>query len=328
MMKAMKLFIFSLLITFVIGGSALADEGIKIRYGGQYYPEEFVLQGYPQLWEEHGLKVNHIMFSSGAENNQALISGNCDINCGADSKTVELFTVMGKKAVIIGTIQRGDRYSTVVKKGASYASWKDLKGKTVATRFGTGAEQVLRRFFDLQKDLSWEDFKWVNMKIEDMTAALQAGSIEAFTAWEPTCAIAEAQGVGRLIRTYGDISPVPVFLHTTAKFAKENRSGVVKFLAAHLDKVELIRSNPVKAAELAVKAAGAKGYDVSADAFMRVFKRIDFSLDIDSNVIAAVQDTAQFLYKEKKINKIPELVFDDSFLKEARALSKTKGAKK
>jgi ABC-type nitrate/sulfonate/bicarbonate transport system substrate-binding protein len=310
-------------ITIVHAGSK-----IDIRYGSQYYPGEFVLKGYPQLWEKYNLKVEHILFSSGAENNQALISGNCDINCGADSKTAELFTVMGKKAVIIGTIQRGDRYSTVVRKGASYASWEELKGKTVATRFGTGAEQVLRRYFDLEKDLNWEDFKWVNMKIEDMPAALRAGSIEAFTAWEPTCAIAEAQGVGRLIRTYGDVSSVPVFLHTTAKFARNHRAEIVKFLAVHLDKFELIKDNPNKAAELAAKAASAKGYEVSVDVFSRVFKRIDFSLGIDSNVIAAVQDTTQFLYKEKKINKIPELVFDDSFLKEARALSMTKQGNK
>lgn len=312
--------LFFLLIIFVFWGPVLAGEGDKIRYGGQYYPEEFVLQGAPQLWEEYGLKVDHILFSSGAENNQALISGNCDINCGADSKTVELFNVMGDRVIIIGTVQRGNRYSTVVKNDSVYKSWGDLKGKIVATRFGTGAEQVLRRYFDLEDDLEWEDFRWVNMKIEDMPAALQAGSIEAFTAWEPTCAIAEAQGVGRLIRTYGDVSSVPVFLHTTAKFAQENRNEVVKFLAVHLDKFEIIKNTPNRAAELAAKAAEAKGYEVSVEVFTRIFERIDFSLDIDPEVIAAARDTAQFLYKEKKINSVPQLVYDTSFLKEAKAL--------
>jgi sulfonate transport system substrate-binding protein len=305
-------------------GAAASGDSADIRYGGQYYPGEFVLQGYPELWGKYGVTVDHILFSSGSENNQALISGKADINCGADSKTVALFNVMGDKAIIIGTIQKGDRYSTVVKPGAPYTSWHDLKGKVVATRLGTGAEQVLRRFFEREKDLSWNDFKWVNMKLEDMIGALQGGSIEAFTVWEPTCAIAEAQGVGKVMRTYGDISVVPVSLHTTKAFAEKHRTKIVSFLAAHLDKAKLIKENPRKAAELAAKAAGAKGYNVSSDAFERVFKRIDFSLDVSDNVKAAINDTVQFLYAQKKISEIPKIEYDLTYLDEARQLQKSK----
>jgi len=298
----------------------MAETKTDIRYAGQYYPEEFVLQGYPQLWEKYGLTVEHILFSSGGENNQALISGTADINCGSDSKTVGLFNVLGDKALIIATVQRGDRYSTVVRADSKYTTWQDLKGKTVGTRLGTGAEQVLRRYFDMKEDLSWKDFSWVNIRIEDMIAALQGGAIEAFTAWEPTCAIAEAQGVGRILRTYGDISLVPVLLHTTVEFASTHRSEIVKFLAAHLEKAEIIQRDPDRAAELAAKAASVKGYNVSADAFKRVFKRIDFSIEINDDIIAAINDTAQFLYAEKKIKEVPALKYDKSFLEEAKRL--------
>jgi ABC-type nitrate/sulfonate/bicarbonate transport system substrate-binding protein len=301
-----------------------AASQVDIRYGGQYYPGEFLLKGYPQLWEKYDLRVEHILFSSGAENNQALISGRCDINVGSDSKTVALFSVIEDRALIIGTLQRGDRYATIVKANSAYNTWHELKGKTVGTRLGTGAEQVLRRYFDMNEDLAWEDFKWINIKLEDMIAALQSGSIEAFTAWEPTCSIAEAQGVGRVLRVYGDIALVPVSIHTTIEFAKEHRSEIVRFLAAHLDKVEIIKDDPPRAAQLAAKAASAKGYNVSADAFLGVFKRIDFSLGITDGTIDAVKDTAQFLYQERKINKVPLFRYDKSFLEEAKALKQTK----
>jgi ABC-type nitrate/sulfonate/bicarbonate transport system substrate-binding protein len=301
-----------------------AKEKVDIRYGGQYYPGEFVLKGYPQLWGDYGLKVEHILFSSGGENNQALISGRLDINCGSDSKTVGLFSVFGDKALIIGTIQKGDRYSTVVRNGSEYKTWHDLKGKTVGSRLGTGAEQVLRRYFDTQKDMAWEDFNWVNLKVEDMIAALKGGAIEAFTVWEPTCAIAEAQGIGRILRTYGDVSLVPVSLHTTVKFAERHRSEIVKFLAAHLEKAEMIQNDPNGAAKLAAKAAGAKGYDVSANAFKHVFKRIDFSVDINDDIINAIENTAQFLHSKKKIKKIPVIRYDKSFLEEAIKLHKVR----
>ena len=306
-------------VTIVNAGSK-----VDIRYGAQYYPGEFVLKGYPQLWGKYNLRIEHILFSSGAENNQALISGRCDINCGSDSKTVALFSVIEDRALIIGTLQRGDRYATIVRSDSEYKTWEDLKGKVVGTRLGTGAEQVLRRYLDMNKNLAWEDFKWVNLKLEDMIAALQGGSIKAFTVWAPTWAIAEAQGVGRVLRMYGDIALVPVSIHTTVGFAKNHHSEIVKFLATHLDKVNMIEKDPERAAQLAVKAASEKGYNVSADAFLNVFKRIDFSLGISDGTLNAIKDTARFLYGKKKISKIPTFRYDKSFLEEAKALQKSK----
>jgi sulfonate transport system substrate-binding protein len=300
------------------GGAA--EETVTIRYGGQYYPEEFLLKGKPEIWDEYGLTVEHILFSSGSENNQALIAGDVDINVGSDSKTVALFGAMPEDALIIATVQRGDRYSTLVSTDSPYQSWYDLKGLTVGTRLGTGAEQVLLRFFEQTDDLSWDDFEWVNLKVEDMTAALASGSVEAFTAWEPTPAIAEAQGVGRVLRSYGDIALVPVSMHTTDAFADEHRATIVDFLAAHLEKVEMIENDPDGAAELAAQAASEQGIEVSSDAFKKVFERVDFSLDIDANTVAAIEDTADFLFEQDKIETIPEIRWDDSLLNEAKKL--------
>jgi len=315
----------SVLLLFVVIAS-LALSGCKsepevtIRYGGQYYPGEFLLKGYPQWWQDYDLTVKHILFSSGTENNQALIAGEVDINVGSDSKTVAVFGAIPERALIIATIQRGDRYSTIVSADSSYQSWHDLKGKTVGTRLGTGAEQVLLRYFDQTPDLSWDDFEWVNVKVEDMVAALSSGSIEAFTAWEPTPAIAESQGVGRVLRSYGDIALVPVSVHTTVEFAEKHPQKIAQFLAAHLDKVELIRSDPDEAARLAAQAASAQGIDVSADAFKRIFERVDFSLEIDSEVLASIEDTAKFLHEKGKIDTIPEFKWDASYLEEAKKL--------
>ncbi|MCD6445327.1 hypothetical protein J7L49_00880, partial [Candidatus Bathyarchaeota archaeon] len=66
----------------------LNRETVDIRYGGQYYPGEFLLLGKPDLWSKYNITVKHILFSSGAESNEALIAGKIDINCGADTKTI------------------------------------------------------------------------------------------------------------------------------------------------------------------------------------------------------------------------------------------------
>jgi len=216
-------------------------------------------------------------------------------------------------------VQRGNRYTTIIRADSDYTSWDDLIGKKVATRFGTGAEGVLRKYY-AQEGYKWEDFDYVNLKIEDMVAALDAGQIEAFTAWEPTPAIAEAQGVGKVLRTYGDIALVPASIHTTKEFAYNHRDLVVKFLAAQLDKAEMIKTAPEEAAQIAVDAAAQKGIDVSAGAFETVFGRINFQIEFNYTVIEAINDTAQFLYEQGKIDKIPTLVYDQTFLDEAKEL--------
>lgn len=298
-----------------------AEEALEtILYGGQYYPEEFLLQGLPQIWDTYGLDVEHILFSSGTENNLALISGSIDINCGSDSKSAALFAALPDDVVILATIQRGDRYSTIVPVNSGYETWYDLKGETVGTRLGTGAEQVLLRYFDGIEDLSWDDFNWVNLGVEDMGAALASGSIQAFTAWEPTPAIAESQGIGRVLRSYGDIALVPVCIHTTLEYAETHREEIVLFLAAHLDKVALIESAPRLAAELATQAARAQGTAVSSDAFLTIFQRVDFSLEVDDAVLASLVDTATFLRDHDKLDVIPTFRWDGSFLEEAKAL--------
>ena len=269
-----------------------------LRYGGQLYPEEYLLMGDPQFWADYGLKVEHTLFSSATEGNQALISGAVDVNVASDSRTVALFGALPDQTLIIGVVQRGDRYSTIVRPDSPYQTWYDLKVKKVALRNGTGAEQVVRRYFEQVGDLKWEDF----------------------TAWEPTPAIAEAQGAGRVMMSYGEVALTPVLLNTTVKYAESHRAELVHFLAAHLAKARMIKEDPQKAAEIAAQAASAQGATVSPDTFQRIFERVDFSLDLDDNVIAALQDTGQFLYTLGEIKEQPEFKWDVSYLEEAQKL--------
>lgn len=289
---------------------------VQLRYGGQYYAGEFLLYGYPELWAHYGLDVNHVLFSSGAENNEALIAGTVDVNCGADTRTVALFNAIPEEALIIGTVERGDRYVTVVRADSTYRSWDELRGRTVATRFGTGAEGILRKYYD-QEGLRWEDFKYVNLNIEDMITSLRIGQIEAFTAWQPTPAIAEANGIGRPLRAYGDIGLVPACIHTTRSFAYKHEDLVVRFLAAHIEKAATIRNDPAQAAVMAAEAAARTGITVPATAFETVFRRVDFTVDIDESVVEAIGETADFLYEQGKIDRKPELAWDREFLDRA-----------
>lgn len=320
---ALAIMLAGLLLLSACGPKAQAAEGAlsPMRYGGQLYPEEFLLKGH-DFWSAYGLTVEHTLFSSGGENNQALISGAIDANIGSDSKSVGLFGAMGDEVVIIAASQRGDRYSTMVNPDSGITTWDDMVGQKVGIRLGTGAEQVVRRYFEKDGNLKWEDFEWVDLKIEDMAAALADGSIASFTAWEPTPAIAEATTGAVVMMSYGDIALTPVVIHTTKAYAADHHDELVAFLRGHLDKLAMIQTDVDEAARIAAEAASAQGSEVSAEVFKAIFQRVDFSLDVDEEVIAALKDTAQFLKDIGEIDTIPEFYVDTSFLEEARELNK------
>jgi len=307
------------LVTLAAACIMTTEEG-EVRYGGQYYPGEFLLFGLgDDIWQKYDINVTHTLFTSAGESNEALISGTIDINVGADTRTVALFNAIPDQALIIGTVQRGNRYSTVVGVDSSYQSWADLKGQKIGLKLGTGAEGVLRKFFE-REGIIWEDYEWVPLNVEDMIANLEQGTIEAFHAWEFTPGIAEAKGVGRILRTYGDVALVPASIHTTKDFVDQNRDLVVRFLAAQLEKADMIANDPDGAAEIASQAAADKGLDVPKDAFIKIFERIDFQIEFDQSIIDAIDDTADFLLEQGKIDSTPTLAWDTSLLEDAKDL--------
>ena len=293
-----------------------SGEAYDVRYGGQYYPGEFLLKGMPEFWEKYDLNVDHRIFASGGENNNAMIAGEVDINCGSDSKTVGLFSSIDN-ALIIGTIQRGDRYSTIVSDATTYSSWYDLVGETVALPMGTGAEQVVGRYFETVSDLDWDNFTFIDMPVTQLVAALDSNQIKAFTAWEHTPSVAVSQGVGEVMMNYGAYAMTPASLHTTTDFAYANPSIIIAFLAGQLEKYEMITTNKTGAASVASNAAASINVDISAAAYELIFDKINFQIDFNETVIEAIEDTADFLLAQGKIDEIPELVWDTRFVKAA-----------
>lgn len=117
-----------------------------------------------------------------------------------------------------------------------------------------------------------------------------------------------------------DIALVPASIHTTKEFAYKNRDLVVKLPAAQLDKAEMIKADPEGAAQLAADVAAQKGIEVPSEAFEIRFGRINFTIEFDYSIMEAIYDTANFLKGQGKIEKVPTLVYDQTFLEGAKAL--------
>lgn len=90
-----------------------------------------------------------------------------------------------------------------------------------------------------------------------------------------------------------------------------------------MDKAEMILNNRTGAAQMAALGASKMAIDVPAEAFETDFQRINFQIDFNYTIIEEIYATADFLYSIGKIDKIPTLVFDTTFVEAAQQLRET-----
>jgi ABC-type nitrate/sulfonate/bicarbonate transport system substrate-binding protein len=310
-MEFSKTLTFFVMLALVLSACQSAPQ--PLHYGGQLYAEELLLQGM-DAWSSYSLNIEHVLFKSPDDLTQAFRSGVVDIALFSDIQAAEVFAEMGNKALIIAVSERGNRISTIVRADSGIQSWADLSGKKVALRVGSGAELALRRFFNQTKPLAWDEVEWVNLPVEEMPAMLSSGSVQAITATEPIPAMAQALGGMKVLQSYDDCCQSPLVVVTTSSFAENHRTELVAFLQGHLDKLALIQSDSALAARTASEQAKTYDLEIAPAAFQIVFKRVDFSLEVDEQVISALEDTARSMLQAGALEEIPEFYFDTSYL--------------
>lgn len=316
-MKTRKHPILSLAAVLILSSlfSGCSSKETTIHYGGQLYAQEILLQRM-DVWSAYNVNIEHVLFTNPDDLVEGFRKGVVDIALFSDIQAAQLFNEFGEDIVIIATAESGDRITTLVRVDSRIEDWDDLENKNVALRSGSGAELVLKRYFDQHK-LDWDSIEWFNIPVDDMPAALADGAVDAITALEPIPAMAQAAGGMRVMQSYGECCPAPMVLVTKASFARARSEEISAFLRGHLDKLGLIESDSALAARTAAKQAKVYGLDISASAFHIVFKRVDFSLLISKNIISALENTAQAMIDAGTLEDIPEYYFDDSYLEAA-----------
>ena len=311
-----KMFRIILLISTAAGISACQKAEQPLHYGGQLYADELLLQGL-DVWESYGGNVEHVLYKNPDDLITAFQSGVADVALFSDIQTAQIFAAMADDALIIAVSESGDRVSTIVRKDSGIESWADLAGKKVALRSGSGAELALKRYFNLNQPVEWDAVEWFNLAVEDMPAALAAGTVDAITATEPIPAMAQAAGGMKVLQSYGGCCPAPLLLVTTRKYAQQNSERLVAFLQGQLDKVALIREDAALAARTASTQAAVYGLQIPAAAYHIVFKRVNFDMNWDDDLLSALEGTAEDMVHAGALEEKPTFHVEMLYLESA-----------
>jgi NitT/TauT family transport system substrate-binding protein/sulfonate transport system substrate-binding protein len=130
---------------------------------------------------------------------------------------------------------------------------KSLKGKKIAASFGTINHLYILATLE-KAGLTPDDVTLVNTPPPDMTVALLAKGIDAFSGWDPWPIIAtkDVPGAFQLVRG-GDVISYLGFNVALRPWVEKNGPAIEKFLAAVSEADQWMRKNPKLAAQVATR---------------------------------------------------------------------------
>lgn len=131
--------------------------------------------------------------------------------------------------------------------GEGISSIEDLKGKSVATEYGT-----IEHFFLLSAlasvGMTEEDIEFVNLSIADSAPAFLSGAVDAASLWEPSLSTAlEKEGSNLLISSEDTPGLIPDVLIVDGDMTKNGQEDIVKIINAYFDAMEFYVDNEEKA---------------------------------------------------------------------------------
>ena len=133
---------------------------------------------------EEGLEVELVPFTSGPPEIAAMSSG--DLQFAYIGNGAHALAINGK-AEIIAPLQIGNSEKIIARKDSGISTLADLKGKKVATTFGTSGEAIVDLALEkagLERGTGKDQVNVINMETGGCVTAIIAGQVDAVCVWE------------------------------------------------------------------------------------------------------------------------------------------------
>lgn len=245
-----------------------------------------------------GVEISYADLTSGADQSQALASGDVQILHAIGGSSVVAAAAGGADIKIINMYSRAPEAFALFSKDKSLNSPTSLKGKTIAGPFGTNLHELLVSYLK-SENLTINDVNFVNMSIPDAFAAVNSGSIDVALLGGPAGYKAEKSGLHKITDGKGYIEAI-ICVATTQKFYNEHKDIIDNIMKAQKELRSFMTDKGNETKEIVKKVL--KLDDAAFDA---MYPQYDFTLDISDKDIQGLQKTADFMYENGMIkNKV------------------------
>lgn len=258
-----------------------------------------------KTFQKAGANVTVLRFDTGKTTRDAMIAGRVDIGVlGATP-----FVVGAAKGEIIGlgiSMYAGKTNAIVVSKASGIKSIAELKGRKVASQFGSATDSVFQNKILPKYGLSNSDVQVVNTQFQNQIAALVGKSVDAFAGVEPFPSVAEVEGLGVSLLDYTQFDMVPVILAVNRPVVERKHDAVVAFLRGWLEAAKIVRDTPDRASRVVWNHFKAQGYDISEAVIRHMLTKIEVNPNYKPNLKEYLDEEAKRLVKQRYIAAVPD----------------------
>lgn len=261
------------------------------------------------FYEKEGLDVKVVYFPVYSDSVLAFSTGQADAVAIAMPDTIAPY-INGVPIEVIAMLDNSNGADGIVG-SEGINKLEDLKGKSVATEYGTIEHFFLAKRLE-SVGLSMDDINFVNLSIADSGPAFLAKTVEAASLWEPTLSESLARPGCKLLTNSEDTPGLIADVLAVNKDMPE--ADKIAFIKALYDSLDFYYKNPEKAIkdmakcadipeeEMWISMSGSKLFGPKAGYESMSSTKQDFTaLPYD------VQEVAKFLYSIKMIESCPDV---------------------
>jgi NitT/TauT family transport system substrate-binding protein len=255
--------------------------------------------------EKHNLAAEEFAVPSGNLTMQQMVARQVDLGTYAGQSFI-IGSAKGGLIAIALIEHVGKTARVTTRKDLNITKVEELRGLKVANQTGSSVGNVFVDTIMPQHGLKKGDYQEVRMDVNNMVAALAAKTVDAMVNVEPYNVIAVADGIGSDLIDFSGVDPMPVFMAATPEFVQQKPDTVVAYLKAWLDVAQDFKNNPKKVADVIYGFYADKGYKISLDVFATALSRVEVSPGFPGDLKPYMQEQAEILLKDKKIDAIPD----------------------
>ena len=243
-----------------------------------------------------GINVEYAELTSGADQTQALASGDVQVLYAVGATSVILSAANDADIKVLNMYSRSPEAFCLFAQDDSLTSPESLRGKTIAGPAGTILHELLVSYL-ATADMTIEDVNYVNMSIPEAKAGLDGGSVDVAMLAGAAAYTAKLQGHSLVADGTGLVDAI-IAVAVTEEFYNAYPEIIEKLKNAQDEISSFIAENEEEALQIT-----ADTLDLELDAVKEMFAQYDFSIELKETDRIGFQRTADFMYANGMIEK-------------------------
>jgi len=260
------------------------------------------------FYKQEGLDVDFRRFALGKDGRDAMISGAIDVNATATTPfLIGLDKGVPYVAIAVNSLFCATNHVTVLK-SSDINTVAQLKGKRIGLPKGTITEHIFLSRMAPANGLKKGDYEIANIPdAKDRMPSLVAKAIDAAVLNDPFLAVAEHEGVVRSLENFCKYDVLPFIITATTKIVKEQPDAVVAYLRGWLRAVELLRTEPEKAAAIYAEEQKSMGREIPVVVLDKALRRLRFEPELNAQIDRYLADEAKDAAAAGQLRAVPDL---------------------